>query len=418
MILALVCVLGFVFAGTLLFADTTPPPAPDSGTFGKYLADHQDDLAGFFNQNDKVLARDALPLLFVMTVKIGLIVLVVGWFLDVALGRLFSTLFAPAYAKWSRAFIYASGRGMLGVILTVFLSLVLTFCLSLSGAGLATLMVVMLLALPAFFIQVMWVSYLYRSSLSAGFVFYIALLAVHSILAAIITPLFFSTEANAAITRYVDQSLAPLLHDSSRDVRRDARASIAARDAVQAKITALQARITQAQNDQQEAKKAIEDRKNSADFAYSRLVKMRARGDLAGARAQFVDFLKRFPSGPRSDAARAQMGEIDRSLAAQAAMEKEEKAMEARATAKARAELLARASLGQVTLSEMRAALLGKTPAQVSALFGPPTETASNRWGYGKRMILNATTSTHLGLTVVFADGLVQGVDYYYGSDQ
>jgi hypothetical protein len=69
-----------------------------------------------------------------------------------------------------------------------------------------------------------------------------------------------------------------------------------------------------------------------------------------------------------------------------------------------------------VTLSEMRDALIGKSRAEVTALFGAPTETGANRWGYGQRMIFNPLDDSHLGLTVVFSDGFVQGVDYYYGS--
>ena len=64
----------------------------------------------------------------------------------------------------------------------------------------------------------------------------------------------------------------------------------------------------------------------------------------------------------------------------------------------------------------MRAALLGKTPAQVFSLFGEPTERAADRWGYGRRMVVDPESNTTRGLAIVFADGFVQGVDYYYGA--
>jgi hypothetical protein len=40
---------------------------------------------------------------------------------------------------------------------------------------------------------------------------------------------------------------------------------------------------------------------------------------------------------------------------------------------------------------------------------------ADSNWGYVKRMITDPQDNQTHGLTVVFADGLVQGVDYYYG---
>jgi hypothetical protein len=64
----------------------------------------------------------------------------------------------------------------------------------------------------------------------------------------------------------------------------------------------------------------------------------------------------------------------------------------------------------------MRLALVGKKPADITALFGPPAATASDRWGYSQRMIINPMTQDKFGLTVYFSDGTVQGVDYYYGT--
>ena len=83
-----------------------------------------------------------------------------------------------------------------------------------------------------------------------------------------------------------------------------------------------------------------------------------------------------------------------------------------------RAALLARAAAGQATLSEMRQALIGKTREEVLAYFGAPSETGADRWGYGKRMVIDPDTHESRGLTVVFSEGLVQGVDFYYGEAQ
>jgi len=64
----------------------------------------------------------------------------------------------------------------------------------------------------------------------------------------------------------------------------------------------------------------------------------------------------------------------------------------------------------------MRLALVGKNRADVTALFGTPTETASDRWGYAQQMIVNRMTSEKHGLAIYFTEGIVQSVDYYDGA--
>ena len=44
----------------------------------------------------------------------------------------------------------------------------------------------------------------------------------------------------------------------------------------------------------------------------------------------------------------------------------------------------------------MRAALLGKTRTEVLSYFGNPTETGADRWGYGRRMLLDPDTNMFL----------------------
>src|ERR1019366_10746749 len=120
----------------------------------------------------------------------------------------------------------------------------------------------------------------------------------------------------------------------------------------------------------------------------------------------------KFPSSSLNVLARAQLAQVTNQLAVEEAQKKQEEADAARAAAQARADLLARAGKGEVTLSEMRQALIGKTRAQVSDLLGLPSETASNSWGYRQQMILNPLTNEKHGLTVYFSEGAVQSVDY------
>jgi hypothetical protein len=99
-------------------------------------------------------------------------------------------------------------------------------------------------------------------------------------------------------------------------------------------------------------------------------------------------------------------------LTVQTTQKKQQDADAAHTAAVARADLLARAARGAVTLSEMRRVLIGKSREDVKNLLGLPMETGTDTWGYRQQMIVNPVTNEKHGLTVYFSEGTVQGVDY------
>jgi hypothetical protein len=158
--------------------------------------------------------------------------------------------------------------------------------------------------------------------------------------------------------------------------------------------------------------KEIEEKKNSDIYVFSQIVQARARGELDSARDQLTAFPAKFPSSSLIALAQAQLAQVNDQMVVEEAQKKQEEADAARAAAQAQADLLARAAKGEVTLSEMRQALIGKTREQVGNLLGPPSDTASDSWGYRQQMILNPLTNEKYGLMVYFTEGIVQGVDY------
>jgi hypothetical protein len=144
---------------------------------------------------------------------------------------------------------------------------------------------------------------------------------------------------------------------------------------------------------------------------------LHARGELAPAHDQLAALLARFPTGPMTGLVQGQLIQVNSELAAQAQQRSQAEATRQRLAAQARADFLARAGQGKITLSEMRKTLLGKSRAEVTSLLGAPAEVASDRWGYGRRMIFNPLTNEKSGLAVYFAEGRVQGVDYYNRSE-
>ena len=401
--------------GTTNAAPANPPPvAADHEDFGHYLASHQKDLAPFFKKHGDELISQMTPLLLGLFGRILLISLLAGWAIDVLLGRCFSAFFAPIYAKLKRAFVYATGQLVSSGIIVVLLGLAVIFSAGLFHSLSVVLFFAVLLILAGMAIQTGWVVYLYRTNVLVSASFYLLVFSVHTLTVVLVAAPFFGSKAADLVTNFVDQNLTPKLESEIKDMKHDLATVSAARDEAKAKSADAQSRLTQAQSDQAQLQKEIEEKKNSDIYIFSQIMKVRAGGDLTAAHHQLTDFLAKFSSSPLTTAAQAQLTQVDGELAAREAQKKQAEADAAVAAAQARADLLARAGKGEVTLSEMRQALIGKTPAEVSALFGTPSETASNRWGYGRLMVFNPLTNEKFGLTVNFNAGIVQGVDYYY----
>jgi DNA-binding transcriptional regulator YdaS (Cro superfamily) len=290
--------------------------------------------------------------------------------------------------------------------------LAIVFSLRLSHPGIVMMSVLILLVIVALAAQVVWILYLYRTDFLISTAFYLALIVVHGIVGFLIAKPIVSLQATHVATDFVDRVLTPRLQAEIDSTKHDLAAVESARDATKAKTAELQDQITQAQAEQEQLRKEIEAKKNSDIYVFGQIVQARARGELASARDQITAFLTKFPTSILYNSARVQLAQVESQLAVEETQKKQEEADAARALAQARSDLLARAGKGEVTLSEMRQALIGKTRAEVSNLLGLPSETASDSWGYRQQMILNPLTNEKHGLMVYFAQGAVQSVDY------
>ncbi len=400
-----------------LAAQTNAAPAPPSASgastdFGQYLADHQGDLAPFFTEHAGELFKLAVPLVMGMMGWVALVTMLVGWVIDVLLSRGFAFFFAPAYAEWKRSIIYATGELFLGFVYACLMGLVVVFCLRLEHAFVvigAVLLVLMIVALAA---QVVWVLYLYRTPFVLSTAFYLVVVLVQGITGLLLAGPLFGAHAPTEVTAFMDGVITPKLHGEVDATRRDLAAAKSERDAVKTHTNDLQNQFAQAQTEKSQLHEQIEAKKNSDIYIFAQIMKVRAGGDLAAARDQLAAFPAKFPASPLLVLARGQLADLDNQIAAEAAQQKQAEADAVRAAAAARADLLARAAKGQVTLSEMRAVIIGKSRADVKALLGAPGDTGTDTWTYYPQMIVNPLTNEKSGLVVNFSEGVVQGVDY------
>jgi len=415
--LAFILFLILTAATVPLIAQTTnaapvSPSATGGDDFGQYLADHENDLTPFFANNGEDIFKQIIPVAIGMLGWIILFTMLLGWGIDIVLSRGFSFFFAPAFAEWKRAFIYATGRLFLSFVYTCLMGIAIVFSLNLTYAGPVIVAVLLLLLIVAFAAQIVWVLYLYRTPFTVSIVFYLAIIVVHGIAASLLTGPFLGSHAPATVTHFIDTAITPRLQAGIDSLKHDLAAVKADRNAAKSKTRDFQGQIAQAQAEKDRLSREIEEKKNSDIYILAQIIKVRANGDLTSARDQLAAFPARFPSSPLNTMVRAQLSDIDNQISMAALQQKQQEAEAVREAALARADLLDRAGKGQVTLSEMRQALINKTRAQVKDRLGAPTETGTDSWGYRQQMIVNPQTNEKHGLVVYFSEGLVQGVDY------
>jgi hypothetical protein len=409
------------FLATMVFSLVAVPlpaladavaPAPDRGNFGQYLIDHQDILGPFFSDNAADIFRLAVPVVLGMVAWVIVITMVAGWAVDVLLSRGFAYFFAPAFAEIKRSVIYASGRLFLSFVYSGLLTLAIVFSLKLTYGPAIMGVAVVILLLVALAAQLVWILYLYRTNFAVSGVFYLAVIVVHTILALLIAEPIIGLKSNAAVTEFVDEAITPRLKAEAIVTRQQLAAAQAARDSVKTKATDLQSQVSDAKAEDDQLRAEIEAKKNSDLYVFSRIVQARARGELASAHDQLTAFLVKFPNNSMSALAHAQLDEINSQMVVVDTQKKQDEADALRATQTARADLLARAAKGEVTLSEMRRALIGKSRTDVKELLGLPMDTGTDSWGYRRQMILDPINNEKHGLTIYFSEGAVQGVDY------
>jgi len=415
-LLALLLVLFGAAIALPLMAQATSSGSGDMGDFGQYVVDHQDTLAPFFTKNAGDFFRLSIPALLGLVGWVIFISLVVGWALDVMMSRAYAFFYAPAFADWKRAIIFATGSLFLSFLYAALLGSVVVLMIGSAQAAVFVPLALILLGLVAIAAQIVWIIYMFRTPFGISILFYVALAVVHFIASSLISGPVMGSRASPDITNFVDSVIAPRLQADAKATR-DQLATITAGggQSAQAKVTEAQEEIAQAESQQATLAKEIAEKKDSDIYTLAQLLKQRARGELEAAREGLAAFPGKFPGSPLLAQARGQLEAVNGQIAAAQAQHKQEVADQVKADAQARADLLARAAKGQATLSEVRQALIGKSRAQVKDLFGPPSDTGPDQWNYQQRMIINPLTSEQTGLTVFFSQGAVQGVDYNRG---
>ncbi|HEX4140689.1 MAG TPA: hypothetical protein VHY09_10105, partial [Candidatus Methylacidiphilales bacterium] len=244
LILALLC-LGPALP---LLAQATAPA--DTNDFGQYVVNHQDTLAPFFSKNAGDFFRLAIPALLGVAGWVVFITMVVGWGLDVLMGRAYAFFYAPAFADWKRAVIYATGSLFLSFLYTALMSFAIVLLLGLAQAQLLIPLAILVLMFVAIAAQIVWILYIFRTGFGISIAFYVVLGIVHTVAAFLISQPIMGSRASPDVTNFVDSVITPRLEADAQAARRQLSSFGNGRDSAQAKVTESQDEIAQAESTQ------------------------------------------------------------------------------------------------------------------------------------------------------------------------
>lgn len=384
--------------------------------FGQFLVDHYALLVPFFEKNQQNLVRQGEPLLIRVMGDLILINMAIGWVLTVGIAIGFSSIYARRHAQPQEAVIYATWR--LGLDIGIFLMASLgAFGWELLQLPIPVWPILILFGLAGIIAHSILVANVYGTNTTVSTLFYIFLLTILILAVALVSGAAIKKRMAIVLAQFFDvQSVTAQLNDATAEGNRQLADIKSSSAEAHQTVDAAQDKINEIDKNMEAVRKEIETEQNSEAYVYARIMRIRAQGDLPSAQDQLEAFIVKFPTGTLINTAKAQLDVIKQDIVTGDAQKKLAEANEAQAAAQARADLLARASRGEVTIVEMRHALLGKTMYEVQGLFGKPTESGPERWGYASKMVQNPQTNEKFGLSVYFTEDVVQSVDYYYGN--
>jgi hypothetical protein len=224
------------------------------------------------------------------------------------------------------------------------MGLAIIFLLPLAHSGLIIVLAILFLGLVDVAAQIVWILYLFRTDFGISIVFFIALVVVHGIAAALVAQPIMGARASPEMTNFMDNAVVPRLEAEVQSTRRQLTDVTSGRNSAQAKVGDAQNEIAQGEAEQDRLTREIQEKKNSDIYCFSQIIKARARGELQTAHDDLGAFPEKFPDSPLDGQARAQFAAVNDQIAAAEVQRKQQEADAAHAAAVARADLLAQAA--------------------------------------------------------------------------
>lgn len=427
--LVLVAIFVLISNGLLSAQTTNEAPVTPSTyqpeDFGHYLAEHQEALRPVFYKYAPEWSHEAFPIFVNMEAPVLAVLLTILFFLDLVLGRLYAAYFAPAQATLRHSFYFALCN-LVQIIISLVIFFVLVFLavqnIANGTASALYLLLGFLVLLASLLFYVVLIVYFYRtgvmSALGLMILFISAAIIINIPACFIILPIYHKTTPHSTMVDFINNNVSPKILVEAEASKTAYATAEQSRFNIQKQVDENQAKIYQIQSQTAELQKKITDWLQSDSYALSQIGPIRSRGDLLQAEKAYQDFLTKFPTSSYDDLVKTQLTEVSAAYAAQQLAQQQAATKAAQDAAAYQASLLERVKTNGVSLSELHQFLLGKSREQVKELFGSPTETASDRWGYSQVIAMNPMTNQKYGLAITFEEGVVQSLDYYYGGAQ
>lgn len=321
-----------------------------------------------------------------------------------------SKIFAPRHATLLNGFIFAAiptVLNLIGVALTLTQNLPLIFM------GNAIIIIAIIIAL------IIATMYLYDVGLLTMLLFAVVGNLIAGVVMVIVTNILLASLTSQLLGSGVDTLAGVFAKEASPYVAEKVAGLQAEQQELkqqvqteQEKLDGLKTQESDAQAEIKQLQAEVASKRQTPQLVYTAIGQLVDQNKIDAAIASYAEFAAKFPGHPLANKAKEQI-EILESLKAE--NEAERKAKRAALVAEEKRQLeVFRQKLAdrQVTLSDIRQAVLGKSRQEVIELLGQADETQANMLIYTDIQVFDPVRNRNRYFIINFLEGRVQGANY------
>jgi hypothetical protein len=398
------------------------PAGLSAETFEQFLAQHPQRVEAFWSRYGTDIIRASAPQWVKIAAHLALFVLLFNFVVSLAGGWICSKITIPLKATWKNALIFALAETgawvVFGILVYALAHLMFVGDPTNISWGYVILLVV-LSPILAIGLTLGATFFVYRVKLGQCVVYTLIFFGVSVVLngiGALMGSSVLSSNTSFVASNYGEpilmQAVLPYVQQEVRIVRDERDELVRQRDEATRKLEKLESRLAQLKQEEIVLQRQLSEKEKSDEVIYAELGKLADRPDLSKALTAYENFLKERPQTPMRPIVEKQIETLKETIASRQQQKEKSLAEAAMAAARELAEFKAKYSQGEATLSDVRKFVLNKSRTEVTAILGPPSETAANAFLYSKEMVTDPVAGRKRAFWVMFEQGVAQTVKY------
>ncbi|MEM1059917.1 MAG: hypothetical protein AAGK14_11770 [Verrucomicrobiota bacterium] len=321
-----------------------------------------------------------------------------------------SRFLAPRHATLRNALIFASIPTVFGLV---------NILLTQLQSPAVTLLGTVIISLAVFVSLIIATMYLYDVGFLTMLLFGIIGSVLQSVLSSILAAVLFALIGQSMIgpvfdavgRQYTAQAL-PMVEKRVAELEPRQRELAEEVAQAQARLDELQVKEAEVREELKARQNEVASKRQTPQLVYTSIGQLVDQNRNREAIASYAEFAAKFPGHPLAEAAKKQIDALESREAEVVAEREAAQAQAAEAQAKSLEEFKRKLAAAEVSLSDIRTALLGKPREEVIELLGQPDAEQANTLIYTRIEVYDPIRRRNRRIIVNFLDRRVQGVSY------